>query len=109
RCAHPDAWRAQIERAQALQAEQPHVPDSEILACMRQATASYGEWVRAWEATPIRDLMFQLEQLRKQQEEVEANARKRQAEVAVRATHRSIARNESEVALLRISHELNTK
>jgi serine/threonine-protein kinase len=109
RCPHPDAWRAQLERAEALQSEQPHVPDSEVLACMRQATASYGEWVRAWEVTPIKDLMFQLEQLRQQQEDIEANARMKQTEVSARATHRSVARNDAESSLLRLSHALNTR
>jgi hypothetical protein len=109
RCPHPDAWRAQLERAQSLQSEQPHVPESEVLACMRQATASYGEWIRAWEATPIKDLMFQVEQLRQQQEDIEANARKKQSEVSARATHRSVARNDAEASLLRLSHELNTR
>ncbi|MCB9628811.1 MAG: protein kinase [Sandaracinaceae bacterium] len=109
RCPHPDTWRAQLERAQALQSEQPHVPEAEILACMREATASYGEWLRAWEATPIKDLLFQLEQLRSQQEEIEASARKQQSEVSVHATHRSVARTETEASLLRISHDLNTR
>ena len=109
RCPHPENWRAQLERVEALQLEQPHVPNTEVLASMREATASYGEWIRAWEATPIKDLIFQLEQLRRQQEDIETNARKQQSEVALRATHRSVARTETEASLLRISHDLNTR
>jgi hypothetical protein len=65
--------------------------------------------VRAWEVTPIKDLMFQLEQLRQQQEDIEANARMKQTEVSARATHRSVARNDAESSLLRLSHALNTR
>ncbi|MBK7154201.1 MAG: protein kinase [Sandaracinaceae bacterium] len=109
RCPHPETWRAQLERVEALHLEHPHVPGPEVLACMREATAAYGEWMRAWEATPIKDLMFQLEQLRRQQEDIESSARKQQSEVALRATHRSVARTETETSLLRISHDLNTR
>jgi hypothetical protein len=109
RCPHPETWRTQLERVEALHLEHPHVPGPEVLACMREATAAYGEWMRAWEATPIKDLMFQLEQLRRQQEDIEASARKQQAEVSARATFRSVARTETETSLLRISHDLNTR
>jgi hypothetical protein len=109
RCPFPEQWREAIDQAEALQLENPHVPQAEILASMRSATAAYGEWLRAWEDTPIKDLMFQIERLREQQADAETSARRKQSEVAADATHRNLARTATEASLLRISHELNTQ